>query len=384
MNNNKWPMVPLGEVLTQYVEYINQTESRMYPKLSVKLYGKGVVLDVSADGSTMKMTRHQIAKSGQVILSEIWGKKGAIGFVPEEGNRALCTSHFFLFDIHLDRVVPGWLRAIFKANYLGEQLDSTAFGTTGYAAVRPKAFLNATIPLPPLEEQRRIVARIDRIASMIDAADTLVSQREVTAQSFLMSSFSRFADAAPKRPLADVSPLDRRPAMVDVTASYPQVSVRSFGRGTFHNPPLLGSDISWQKPHLVRAGDILVSNIKAWEGAIAVAAENDSGRFGSHRYLTFVPIDGVATANFLCFYLLSPEGLYHVGDASPGSADRNRTLNTKKMLNISVPVPPYEDQLKFDSLLQKIRTTSEVHNTASAARNAMMPSILDRAFKGEL
>ena len=77
-----WPMVPLAEVLTQDQAYIDAPEPKEYPKLSVKLYGKGVVLDAPADGASLKMQRHQIAKSGQVILSEIWGKKGAIGLRP--------------------------------------------------------------------------------------------------------------------------------------------------------------------------------------------------------------------------------------------------------------------------------------------------------------
>src|SRR4051794_40739350 len=101
-----FPLVPLGEVLTQYREYIDSPEPREYPKLSVKLYGKGVVLDAPADGSSLRMQRHQIAKSGQVILSEIWGKKGAIGFVPPEGDGALCTSHFFLFDVNQEKLEP--------------------------------------------------------------------------------------------------------------------------------------------------------------------------------------------------------------------------------------------------------------------------------------
>src|SRR5690606_6015842 len=96
----KWPMVKLGEVLTLYAEYIGAPEPREYKKLSVKLYGKGVVLNAPANGAALKMKRHQIAKAGQVILSEIWGKKGAIGLVPPEGDGALCTSHFFLFDVH--------------------------------------------------------------------------------------------------------------------------------------------------------------------------------------------------------------------------------------------------------------------------------------------
>jgi hypothetical protein len=48
-----WPMVPLGEVLSHYREYIEALEPRPYPKLSVKLYGKGVVLDAPTDGSTL-------------------------------------------------------------------------------------------------------------------------------------------------------------------------------------------------------------------------------------------------------------------------------------------------------------------------------------------
>jgi type I restriction enzyme R subunit len=49
----------------------------------------------------------------------------------------------------------------------------------------------------------------------------------------------------------------------------PSIAVRSFGRGTFHKPPLNGNEVTWEKPFLVKAGDILVSNIKAWEGALA-------------------------------------------------------------------------------------------------------------------
>src|SRR3989442_257790 len=141
-----WPMVPLSEVLTQYQDYIEAPEPKIYPKLSVKLYGRGVVLDTPGDGSSLKMKRHQIAKSGQVILSEIWGKKGAIGIVPPEGDGALCTSHFFLFDVRCDRIDPRYLGAIFTANYLQPQLDAEAKGTTGYAAVRPAMLLAATIP----------------------------------------------------------------------------------------------------------------------------------------------------------------------------------------------------------------------------------------------
>ena len=60
--------------------------------------------------------------------------------------------------------------AVFTANYLQDQLDEQAKGTTGYAAVRPRNLLTCKIPLPPLDEQQRIVARIEQLAAKIEEA----------------------------------------------------------------------------------------------------------------------------------------------------------------------------------------------------------------------
>jgi len=178
--------------------------------------------------------------------------------------------------------------------------------------------------------------------------------------------------------------LNRRPVTVELEKSYPAIAVRSFGRGTFHKPPLIGNEITWEKPFLVKAGDILVSNIKAWEGALAVAKPEDDGRVGSHRYLTCVPAEGVATARFVCFYLLTPEGLHEVGEASPGSADRNRTLSAKGFMRIPIPVPKYAEQLRFDALCQEVDALNRLQAETAAELDALLPSILDKAFKGEL
>ena len=183
-----WPTIRLGEVLKHFTEYIEAPEPREYRKLSVKLYGKGVVIDTPTDGAMLKMKRHQLAKAGQVILSEIWGKKGAIGFVPPAGEGALCTSHFFLFDVREDRLDRRWLRGIFDANYLQEQLDAEAKGTTGYAAVRPKNLLACEIPLPPLAEQQRVVARIEKLAAQIHEARTLRHQAAEEAEAMRIAS----------------------------------------------------------------------------------------------------------------------------------------------------------------------------------------------------
>ena len=240
------------------------------------------------------------------------------------------------------------------------------------------------LQLHGLEAQRHQLIWIDALATMIEEAQKVEAQIESESQRLLQAAFKDISESAPRRKLGDIAPLNRRPVIVDPFASYPGVSVRSFGRGTFHNPPLPGSEITWEKPFQVRAGDILVSNIKAWEGAIAVATPEDEGRYGSHRYLTYRPVEGVATARFVCFYLLTSEGLHHVGEGSPGSADRNRTTSAKALEAIPVPLPNYERQLWFGQLHDKVEAIRQLQTEAAAGREALLAAILDRAFRGEL
>lgn len=255
---------------------------------------------------------------------------------------------------------------------------------TANVSLKEKDIATVEIPLPPLSDQQRIVERIEKLMAKVEEALRLRNEIAIQTESFLASTYHRIADSAPRRPMSEVATLDRRPVSVDIEKNYPQVSVRSFGRGTFHKPPLIGNDVTWQKPFLVKSGDILISNIKAWEGALAVASPEDDGRVASHRYLTCVPIVGVATSRFVCFHLLTPEGLHYVGEASPGSADRNRTLSTKSLLRIPIPVPSFEQQLWFDGLCRQVDSLKRLQTETATELDAMLPSILDKAFKGEL
>lgn len=77
------------------------------------------------------------------------------------------------------------------------------------------------------------------------------------------------------------------------------LGIRSFGKGTFHKPPLSGSEAGTKPLYRIDPGDLLFSNVFAWEGAIAIAQPADTGRFGSHRFTTCRAASDVATAEFL-------------------------------------------------------------------------------------
>ena len=382
MKDQVWPLVPLGEVVTHRKEFIRIDDLSKYKRCRVQLHTQGVILRDEVDGSLIKTKTQQVCRADEFLVAEIDAKMGGFGLVPRELDGAIVSSHYFLFTPKPEKLNTAFLGYYCRTPAFRDQVTSR--GTTNYAAIRPSHVLGYTIPLPSLEEQQRIVCRIDSLVSKIQEAQVLADKSNLLTNGFLNSFFHRISLNAPKRPLNEVAPLVRRPTVVQVSDEYPQVSVRSFGKGTFHNPPLRGIEITWQKPFRVHCGDILISNIKAWEGAIAVAGPMDHGRFGSHRYLTFVPKLELVTAQYLCFYLLSPEGLFHVGESSPGSADRNRTLSAKKLLDIRIPLPPLPMQQQFDSLSEKVLHAREIRAKTNDALIAMLPSILDSAFKGAL
>ena len=203
-------------------------------------------------------------------------------------------------------------------------------------------------------------------------------------RALLQSAFAQLISDAPCLPMDEVAPLVRRRVTPVMGEEYPELGVRCFGKGTFHKPALDFMSVGTKKLYAIHPNDLVFSNVFAWEGAIAVAQPNDEGRVGSHRFITCVPHEGIATSTFLNFYFQTPEGLAKIGKASPGGAGRNRTLGLKKLAKITVPVPPIEKQHWFDRLQAKMRTFSQLNQKIETELDALLPSVLDRAFKGEL
>ena len=76
--------------------------------------------------------------------------------------------------------------------------------------------------------------------------------------------------------------------------------------------------------------------------------------------------------------------MHDLGDASPGGAGRNRTLGLKNLAAIRVPVPSHDKQVEFVRLWEKVETTRRLQADLKSDLAAYVPSILDKAFRGEL
>lgn len=377
-------MISLGEVLTQSEARAEIEPQEQYRQVTVRLWGKGVELRTQVAGTDIAASKQFIVRTNQFIVSKIDARNGAFGLIPDSLDGAVVSSDFPVFTPNRSRLLPEFLDWMSKTHDFVELCQAASEGTTNRVRLKVGRFLATKIPLPPLEEQQRIVVRIEEFATKIEEARGLYTSINSDIYGTLLSAYNTIIKDAKLLPMRDVAPLERRPIEVKPEEEYFELGIRSFGKGTFHKPSITGASLGTKRIFSIEEGDLLFNIVFAWEGAVAVAQPEDRGRVGSHRFLTCVPKKALATSFYLCFHFLTSKGLQQLLDASPGSAGRNRTLGIKALEEIQVPVPPIEKQQWFDSLQERFHRVRHLHSGASVELDALLPSILDRAFKGEL
>src|SRR5262249_41856186 len=159
-------------------------------------------------------------------------------------------------------------------------------------------FLAMQIPLPPVSEQRRIVTRIEELAAKINEARTLRQQAVTEAEAFVTSFHTQLAGRRTKK-LGDVLRLDEDAALVAPTGSYPQVGVKRFGQGLFPKSAVAGSETTYKIFNRLYEGALVLSQVKGWEGAVAICPGDLAGWFVSPEYRTFRCLEGQARPGYL-------------------------------------------------------------------------------------
>lgn len=240
------------------------------------------------------------------------------------------------------------------------------------------------VPVAPLSEQQRLVARIEAQTSRVEVIRKAQRELETELRGSLNGYYAEICADAEWKPLSEVAPQVRRPVSVEAGKSYPELGIRSFGKGTFHKPAIAAEQLGSKRIYHIHPGDLIFNNVFGWEGAVAVVKPEDAGRVGSHRFITCVPKANAATTPFLYFHFTTEQGLHDLGDASPGGAGRNRTLGLTALSNIRVPVPDYDKQEVFARLWEKVEITRRLQTELAADLAAFVPALLAKAFRGEL
>jgi type I restriction enzyme S subunit len=396
------PTVKLSDVLRRSEETIELQPGVAYRQITVKLWGKGVVLRGILTGAEIAASRQMVARRGQFILSRIDARNGALGIVPPELDEAVVTNDFPVFNVVESRMLPTYLGWMCRTASFVEECKRASEGTTNRVRLKEDIFLTREIPLPTLTEQRRMVARIEELDTHIHEARTLRHQSAEEAENLMTGEERRiWPDAilvgAPT--LESVCTFLARGKQSEQGESdhflikTQHVQQDRYLPTTMRLAPHTAAKVKAEA--IVQDGDTLIACSAA--GCLGrVARFRDEGKTASTD--THVAIaranTSIVHSDYLYAYLRGAQGQHQLRSRERGDWQREKIsfrlteLNLNDLRKVPIPVPTLAEQRRIvaelDTLQAEVDALKCLQTETAAELDVLLPAILDRAFKGEL
>jgi type I restriction enzyme S subunit len=239
------------------------------------------------------------------------------------------------------------------------------------------------IPLPPLAEQQRVVARIEELAAQIKEARTLRKQAVEEADALLRSILDDDKEAQPTV-MRELVKLRAPDVTVSADKNYQFAGVYCFGRGVFKANLKSGMDFAYPRLTRLRTGEFVYPKLMAWEGAFGVVPHECDGCVVSTEFPVFEVNEERVFPEVLDTYFRTPSVWPEVAGESTGTNVRRRRLNPQDFLDYKMPLPSRQTQIKFRKVRAEVDVLKRLQAETTAELDALLPNILDCAFKGKL
>ena len=275
-------------------------------------------------------------------------------------------------------VIPEWIWLFIRQERFRKAAKDSFRGGVGQQRV-PKKFLQQhPIPLPPIEEQRRIVARVEELIERVREAKRLRQQVMEDAERLWQSTL---AETFP-RPGAEPPPGWRWVRLGEVCNLYQPktITVQEMKRNPGPYPVFGANGIIgnyYQFNH--EESEVIVTCRGATCGTVNMSLPR-SWITGNAMVAT-PAIEGLRK-DYLYWAIKSTDLRKAIG----GSAQPQITRLT--LSPMIIPLPPLEEQRQIVSHLkavqEKIKILKEIQATTDAELQRLEQAILDSAFRGEL
>lgn len=353
--------------------------------------------------SAMKIAKksHFVIKHGDIIYNKLFAWKGAFGIVPVEFDGMFVSDKFPTYELDRSEVDENYLRWYFRCPPLWNEAKAMSTGSAAISklTLNPPQFLHLTIPLPPtLDEQRRIVARIDEVATHIGEARRLRKESQAEASAILRAALRRItASLRVEGTLADIlltAPRNGWSAKCDnaedgtavlslaaVTGfryrstEFKRTSVYTAANGKF-----------WLNP-----GDLLItrSNTPEFVGHAAIYDGTPAPCIFPDLMMRLTLNHEVADTRFTWYWLQAPIVRAFIAAKAKGTSPTMKKIGQGTVAAIPFPsgLPVPEQQAiaaKLNAIQAQIDRLNGLAVDTGKQIDALLPSILDRAFQGEL
>jgi type I restriction enzyme S subunit len=171
---------------------------------------------------------------------------------------------------------------------------------------------------------------------------------------------------------------------VTADATYEFAGVYCFGRGVFRAGRKSGMDFAYPRLTTLRAGNFVYPKLMAWEGALGIVPPECDGCVVSTEFPVFQVLEDRVLPEVLDTYFRNSSVWPEMSSASTGTNVRRRRLHPQEFLDYRMPLPSWETQLTLRMVRLEVDKLKPAQIKTAAELDALLPSILDRAFKGEL
>lgn len=386
-----WQSVQLSEVIVPVQRAEVPLPGTTYRQIGVKLWGEGAYEREAMDGSQTKYRQLFRAEADDIIVNKIWARNGSVAVVAEPLAGCYGSGEFPMFAPNRERLHPRWMHWLTKTRGFWSQCDEKSRGTSGKNRIRPEGFLAIEVPLPPLAKQERVVARIEELAGQVEAADAIRKESNNAAAalvpSLLHRHFVRSSSGWASMPMGQAIEISDK--QVDPTlprySQLPHISGENMESKSCRLLPWRTAEADGVKSnnYFFSAGTVLYSKIRPYL-----------------RKAVFVDFDGVCSADVypirIASSLLDPQFVKWTLVAEPFTNYANRLsgrtrmpkLNRKQLFDYEFTCPPFDEQrqivAELDALQAQVDSLKRVQAETATELEALLPAILDRAFKGEL
>lgn len=309
----------------------------------------------------------RLAPAGATVVSTVRTYLRAVARVPEHASRSFVFSTGFAVLEAAPGVDPAFLHYACRSDDFVDEVVARSTGVS-YPAINPGDLGAVKLPRPPLDEQRRIAALLDREVALLDHAIELRRRQRVLDDERLQSLIDEEFDAAAaqygmvrlgwsvRRIEQGWSPqCDNVPAAPD---EWGVLKVGAVKRGKFVSSEnkRLPEDLQPQVHYAVRPGDLLFSraNTPRLVGDAAVVPPDiPSMLILCDKLMRVVLDESQVLHDYASWAARSSAVRAHFSSSSTGTSQSMVNIRAEDIRSLKMPRPPIDEQRRVVARLHE-------------------------------
>ena len=190
---NGWQLASIGDITKDKIDQVlpSPESDFLYIDISsIDNNSKNIASPRRLPGKDAPSRARQVVQTGDVLVSMTRPNLNAVALVPDNLNRSIASTGFEV--LRSIGIGAKWLFYHVLSHTFIEAMTSRVQGAL-YPAIRPTDIRSYRIPIPPINEQKRIVTRIEELQARSrrarEALEGIPDLLDQLRQSILASAF---------------------------------------------------------------------------------------------------------------------------------------------------------------------------------------------------